>query len=152
MPSDARSRDLPASVVLALTQDTVDAQGQPVPATVAAERLASRLDVVRSVPKAGRRDPVGVVATINFEVEGLRGRSLVLYWRLLPAGEGVVVPDQWAQPTPAARLTAGTESDTGVLEIWVPLPAAGGQYTLDLFVLIEPEHAQLASFRTDPFG
>jgi hypothetical protein len=70
--------------VLGLTP-IVDDQGRPLPPAVSAAKLAARLNAGRSVPfqaKSAKLDPVGALVTVNVEFEGLRGQSLLLFWRL----------------------------------------------------------------------
>jgi hypothetical protein len=61
------------------------------------------------------------------------------------------VPEDWAQATPACRLTPGTELDSASLDTWVPLPTATGPYQVDVLVVHEASQARLGSFRTVPF-
>jgi hypothetical protein len=142
--------DIPGLVAFAL-QNAVGEQGQPIPTEEAAQNLSARLERVRTVPSGGRRNPLGVRATVDLEMEGLRGVDLFLYWRLQSAGGATPVPDLWAQATPAFRLTPGTTLDSASVDVWVPLPRAQGPYVLDFLVIHDPQEAPLESFRSDPF-
>jgi hypothetical protein len=127
----------------------LDDQGRSAPAEVAAARLAESLEGVRSVRTAGRVDPVGMRATVSLEIEGMRGRTLALYWRLSPAPGGTALPTEWATPVPACRLVPGTDLDTASIDVWIPLPDSPGPFLLDFYVATES--AALTSYRTEVF-
>jgi hypothetical protein len=127
----------------------LDDQGQPAPPEVAAERLAESLEGVRSVRTEDKIDPVGIRATVSLEIEGMRGRTLALYWRLSAAPGGTALPTEWATPVPACRLVPGTDLDTASIDVWIPLPDSSGPFLLDFYVATET--AALTSYRTEAF-
>ena len=132
----------------------VDDQGRPLPPAVSAAKLAARLNAGRSVPfqaKSAKLDPVGALVTVNVEFEGLRGQSLLLFWRLFPADGALPLPKGWWKTTVAYRLTPGTDHDSASLDMWVPLPKARGPYTLDVILALESNGARLASYETADF-
>ena len=131
-----------------------DDQGRPLPPEVAAAKLAAKLNTGRSVPfqgKSAKLDPVGALVTVNMELEGLRHRSLLLFWRLFPANGAAPLPQGWWKTTVAYRITPGTDHDSASLDMWVPLPKAQEPYTLDLIVALESNGARLASYETATF-
>ena len=130
----------------------VDARGQPVPPEVIAERLAARLQHVRTQERAGKLDPVGIRATIDLEVQGLRGERLLVHWRLLPEPTAAPLPEDWWGSTLAQRLHPATDLDTVSFDLWVPVPVGAGPYVLDVLVTHEETGRTFDSTRSTPFA
>lgn len=130
--------------------ETLGSDGKPLSPKRAAAKLAAKLDAGRSVQHKGRRDPVGALVTFNLELDGLRGRPLLLYWRMFRV-DGSLPPKGWRKLTLAYRLTPGTEHDTANFDMWVPLPRARGPYTVDLILATEGKGARLAGYSTHRF-
>lgn len=131
--------------------NAVDENGDPVPAQEAAEELADRLGTVRTTPTSEGEDPLGMRVTVNLDIEGLRDQPLLLYWRLVQAGE-TPVPHAWAEWFPAAEVIPTSERDSGFATTWVPLPVAPGPYRAEVVLMQESSNAQLISQLTEPFG
>jgi hypothetical protein len=85
------------------------------------------------------------------ELEGLRGETLVLYWRLSPTQEAAPLPAVWAQVTPACLMKPGSQLDSASVDIWIPLPDQIGPFVLDFIVGKLPEGIALTTNRTDSF-
>jgi hypothetical protein len=85
------------------------------------------------------------------ELEGLRGESLALYWRLSPTNGAAPLPAAWAEAIPACLLRPGTQLDSASVDIWVPLPDAPGPFLLDVILTHQPEGARLTNMRTEQF-
>jgi hypothetical protein len=88
---------------------------------------------------------------VNMELEGLRGETLVLYWRLSPTQEAAPLPAVWAQVTPACLMKPGSQLDSASVDIWIPLPDQIGPFVLDFIVGKLPEGIALTTNRTDAF-
>jgi hypothetical protein len=127
----------------------LDDEGRPATPEIAATRLATSLDGVRSVRTRGKVDPLGMRATVTLEIEGMRDRTLALYWRLSAAPGGTVLPAEWATAVPACRLVPGTDLDSASIDLWIPLPEPSGPFLMDLYVATET--TALTSYRTEPF-
>jgi hypothetical protein len=80
---------------------------------------------------SGQLDLLGVRATVNMELEGLRGESLVLYWRFSRTWGATPLSAMWAQVTPAFLLKPGTQLDSASVDIWISLPDQVGPFVLD---------------------
>lgn len=125
-------------------------EGDQLAADEAARRLSARLEKVRSRQSGDQRDLLGAEATVDVELEGLRGTPLLLFWQLVPVG--AQVPSDWSTAVVAYRLTPGTDRDVASLPVWVPLPAAKGLYHLRLYLEHEEEDRILDTHLTEPFS
>lgn len=125
--------------------------GTPLPPKVAARKLAAKFEQMRSRPRQGKRDLLGASVSVNLEMQGMKGRPLLLYWRLLSVHGDPPLPKGWGKPVPAARLTPGTNHDTANVEVWVPLPKARGRYKVDLTLFDQRTGARLHGLRTAGF-
>jgi hypothetical protein len=135
--------------IVAAASSATDENGDPVPADIAAERVVKLLHETRTQPLDGKLDPLGVLLTINVELEGLRNRPVVLTWRMFQAGGNTPLFGNWLGTTPAYRLDASTEHDTASFDLWVPLPRERGAYTVSL--LLSSDQAILASEESPAF-
>jgi hypothetical protein len=120
------------------------------PVEKAAEQVAASLEQVRSVAKQGKRDPLGVRLNVDLELQGLRGVDLYVYWHLLPSGPSPV-PSELAVPTPAVKITPGTDLDSAAVDAWVPLPVASGPYKAELLVTDGTHADPLDRSTSEPF-
>jgi len=98
----------------------------------------------------GRLDPLGAQVRVDVELDGFRGKSVMLYWSLIQQGTGARLYGTWLSNHLAYQLKATTDMDTGSVEFWVPLPKAPGPY----FVRIEVryESVAVASDDSTPFN
>lgn len=135
--------------IVAAASSATDENGDPVPADVAAERVVKLLHETRTQPLDGKLDPLGVLLTINVELEGLRSQPVLLTWRIFQAGGNTPLFGNWLGTTPAYRLDASTDHDTASFDLWVPLPRERGQYTVSL--LLSSDQAILASEESPAF-
>jgi hypothetical protein len=121
-------------------------EGEPVPPDVAAERIVQLLGQTRTVdtpverpdgtsgPKkpAVRTEPVGVVVRADLEISGLRGQPVLLAWQVWQEGGRTRLFGRWLKDSLAYRLTPTSESDSGSVQLWVPLPKEHGRYYVRL--------------------
>ena len=131
------------------------AEGTPPSATQEAPPSTTpetRPNTPPTAPHEGQLDLLGMRATVNMELEGLRGESLALYWRLSPATGAAPLPAAWGQAMPACLLRPSTQLDSASVDIWLPLPDAPGPFLLDFILTEQPEGARLTNARTDPFN
>jgi hypothetical protein len=131
------------------------AEGTPPSATQEAPPSTTpetRPNTPPTAPHEGQLDLLGMRATVNMELEGLRGESLALYWRLSPATGAAPLPAAWGQAMPACLLRPSTQLDSASVDIWRPLPDAPGPFLLDFILTEQPEGARLTNARTDPFN
>jgi hypothetical protein len=136
-------------LIAAAASSATDENGDPVSADVAAERVVKLLHKTRTQPLGGKLDPLGVLLTINVELEGLRNQPVLLTWRMFQAGGNTPLFGNWLGTTPAYRLDASTDHDTASFDLWVPLPRERGQYTVSL--LLSSDRAILASEESPAF-
>lgn len=136
--------------IVAAASSATDENGDPVSADVAAERVVKLLHKTRTQPLDGKLDPLGVLLTINVELEGLRNQPVLLTWRMFQAGGNTPLFGNWLGTTPAYRLDASTDHDTASFDLWVPLPRERGAYTVSL--LLSSDQAILASEESPAFA
>jgi hypothetical protein len=118
---------LPALAGLA-TSESVDASGNKVDPTVAAERVVKILEDPR---KTARQEPLGAIVMVDVPLSGLKDRPVSLTWAMWNATDGSRLPG-WLIERLAYELRAGTDRDSATVDLWVPLPTAGGRYIVDV--------------------
>ena len=136
----------------------MDVNGKEVAPVVAAKRLTELLADTRSINvgsgnqkgSGNKRDLLGELVSVNFELTGLRDRPVFLRWWIFQKGGQSHLFGKWVDNFVAYRLEATTDNDTGTLEMWIPLPKAAGPYFLDLS--LTTGDASLASADSDLFG
>ncbi len=147
----AGSRDpLPpnAPTVVFFSSQALNAAGDPVAPEVAARRIVKVLSHVRSVPASGSgsghsggkggaghekaREPVGVVAKVNLDLEHAVGETVRIYWELRDARSGVVqrLTRDWLRDYPAYEVVGEQDPDRGVISVWIPVPEKPGDYVV----------------------
>lgn len=142
---------LPRTVAAMLTAAATDENGEPLPPDVAAERVIELLGETRTVETGeGKQNPLGVLVDVNVELEGLRGRPVLLTWSIFPHDGGPPLFGSWLQTVAAYRLEAGSNRDTASFDLWLPLPKDPGPYVAGLQLSVGD--IRIASVRTDPFG
>lgn len=142
---------LTRTVAALLTAAATDENGEPLPPDVAAERVIELLGETRTVEVGqGKRDPLGVLVDVNVELEGLRGRPVLLTWSIFPHDVGPPMFGSWLQTVAAYRLEASSNRDTASFDLWLPLPKEPGPYVARLQLSVG--EIRIASVRTDPFG
>jgi hypothetical protein len=147
----AGSRDpLPpnAPTLVFFSSQALNAAGDPVAPEVAARRIVKVLSHVRSVPASGSgsgnsggkgggghekaREPVGVVAKVNLDLEHAVGETVRIYWELRDARSGVVqrLTRDWLRDYPAYEVVGEQDPDRGVISVWIPVPEKPGDYVV----------------------
>jgi hypothetical protein len=89
-----------------------------------AKAVAAALNETRTSKKrgpGGRREPMGVVVSVEATVTGFLGKHVSVMWSLRRA-DGASLPHRWLKNRPVLRLTGKAQSDTGSTDFWVPLP------------------------------
>jgi hypothetical protein len=131
-----------APTLVFLSTQAVDAQGVRVAPEVAAKRIVKVLSHVRSVPAprsgtvgkggAKAREPLGVVAKVNLDLQHAVGQTIRIYWELRDARSGVVsqLTQDWLRDFPAYEVVGEQDPDRGVISVWVPVPEKPGDYVV----------------------
>jgi len=96
-------------------------------------------------------EPLGAVISANIELDGLRGKHVMLYWSMWQQGGNTRLFGQWLSSYAGFKLTATTDKDTGSINFWLPLPKAHGQYFIRLELRLQ-NGAQLASGDSNSFN
>ncbi len=158
LPDPAPPSSAPGKV-FALFPDPVDENGKTVSTAVAAERLVTLLEDVRSVPVDGSVEggveasqvvPLGVVVSANVRVEGLAGERLGVYWRISRISDANLPFRNYFTDLPALQIRAERHVDGGNVQFWVPMPVASGEYEVE--VSIRDERGQrLVAETTEAF-
>jgi hypothetical protein len=134
---------------MAANSSTYDASGHPLSADKAADNIAHVFANTRTVPASGSTtpgstapgstapssttlEPLGVDINANIELDGLRGKHVMLYWSMWQQGGNTRLFGQWLSTYAGFELTATTDKDTGSIDFWLPLPKAHGQYFVRL--------------------
>ncbi len=117
-----------------MDETTLDPDGQPVPPEVAVERLSKKVRAVRNAVVDGKLEVEVARVNVNLDIEGLRGRPVVLYVRLLTVGGESALPEGWLQSHPVFRITTRSDQQTASAVSWVPLPKAEGRYKVEVRV------------------
>lgn len=136
----------------------MDENGREVEPAVAAKRISELLTDTRSInvgpgnrqDSGSKKDLLGELVSINFELTGLRDKPIYLKWYIFQKGGQSHLFGKWFENFVAYRLEATTNDDTGTLEMWIPLPKLPGPYFLDLSLTMDG--ASLASADSDLFG
>jgi hypothetical protein len=105
----------------------LDPNKQPVPPDVAADRYGQMFPDAR---KDENGKSLGVVVSPDVELIGLRGKELLLSWRIWPKDSKTQLSDKWATSYPGCSLTPTTNHDTTTCDLWVPLPEPRGPYVI----------------------
>ena len=94
-----------------------------------AQRLARSLAPVESRTVHDKKVPMGYLVAVNIEVSGLKDEPLGLRWSL----DGINVPITWkADRQLQYELTAGTDHDSGSVNLWVPNFVKPGVYYVNV--------------------
>jgi hypothetical protein len=136
----------------------MDQNGKEVTPAVAAKRLTELLADTRNInvgPRTqkgsgNKKDLLGELVSINFELTGLRDKPVYLKWYIFQEGGQSHLFGKWVDNFVAYRLEATTDDDTGTLEMWIPLPKVPGPYFLDFS--LTTGGAPLVSADSDPFN
>jgi FHA domain len=130
---------------------SVDPDGNPVSVEVAAERVVKLLGETRTEKAAGGKlEPLGAVVDVNVELEGLRGRPVLLTWSIWQQGGETRLFGKWLETTAAYRLEATSNHDTAGFNIWVPMPKEPGPYVVRL--ALTADGVSIASTISQPFA
>lgn len=116
---------------------SVDEEGNPLPPDEAARRVVEVLGETRTQPQEGKQEPLGVLLDVNCDLQGLRGRPVVLTWEIFQAGGSAPLLGEWLRTTPAYRLRPTTEHDSASVDLWVPLPKEPGPYVVRLSLALD---------------
>jgi hypothetical protein len=139
---------VPSATVAYIVRNTqTGPDGEPLDPQQAADAVVAVFAQARTEPVS--HDALGMMVTADLQVVGLRGQPLVLSWSLLRAGGKTPLPAAWRGTTTSSRLVPSTDSDTGVSEVWVPLPRADGSYVAQLSLRLDG--ALLAQALSPPF-
>jgi hypothetical protein len=104
----------------------LDLEGNPVAPGVAAERVVKVLKDARTTQ---RKEPLGVVVSVDVELAGLRDKPVLLSWSMWQKnGTTRRLYGNWLNRNLAYRLKASTDRDTATLDLWIPLPKPPGPY------------------------
>jgi hypothetical protein len=104
----------------------LDLEGNPVAPGVAAERVVK---VLKDARTAQRKEPLGVVVSVDVELAGLRDKPVLLSWSMWQKnGTTRRLYGNWLNRNLAYRLKASTDRDTATLDLWIPLPKPPGPY------------------------
>jgi hypothetical protein len=104
----------------------LDLEGNLVAPGVAAERVVKVLKDARTTQ---RKEPLGVVVSVDVELAGLRGKPVLLSWSMWQKnGTTRRLYGNWLNRNLAYRLKASTDRDTATLDLWIPLPKPPGPY------------------------
>lgn len=134
-----------------LTPAGIGEDGNPVSPDVAAERVVELLGETRTVDAgAGKLEPVGAVVDMNVELEGLRGRPVLLTWSIWQQGGESRLFGNWLGTTAAYRLEATSDHDTAGFDLWVPTPREPGSYVVRL--ALTADDVTIASGNSQPFN
>jgi FHA domain len=129
---------------------SVDPEGKPVSVEVAVERVVKLLGETRTAKAAGGKlEPLGAVVDVNVELEGLRGRPVLLTWSIWQQGGETRLFGKWLETTAAYRLEATSNHDTAGFNIWVPMPKEPGPYVVRL--ALTADGVSIASTNSQPF-
>lgn len=103
----------------------LDLEGNPVAPGVAAERV---IKVLKDARTTRRKEPLGVVVSVDVELAGLRGKPVFLSWSMWQQSGDTRLYGKWLNRNLAYRLEATTDRDTTTFDLWVPLPKPPGPY------------------------
>lgn len=139
-----------AAVVKSLIATMEDPDGEPVSSPEAARRLVRVLGSTRTERTPdGKRDPLGVLVTVNVHLEGLAGRDLGIFWEVWSQGGAGRLYDRWLDEVPVSRIRAERDDDAGALQFWAPMPKKPGEYVIH--VLVKDGDRLLVVGRSQPF-
>jgi hypothetical protein len=124
-PAGVRRLMPPAEPIVKSTPGVSEApDGDPVDA------LHDTLDGIESTTVGDQQDPLGVIVSVDFDIEGLKGEPLWLTWSL----DGLNVPDRWTSDLFGYNVRATTDDDHGTVELWVPDLVAPGSYRVNVTI------------------
>jgi hypothetical protein len=139
--SSPQRSGLPCDAILPIVAAaSIGANGAPVSAQVAEDRLVDLLKNTRTVligGEHGKREPVGVEVTFLIELEGLRGEDVYIRWSIHEAGSKHRLFGKWLSTSVAYRLKVNSDDTTRARNIWVPLPETKGPFFVRLYVASE---------------
>jgi len=98
----------------------------------------------------GRWQPLGELVSVNLELAGLKGQTVVLSWSIYPENGSTSLPEKWVGNFVAYQLVATTDDDTGTVDMWIPLPRQQGPYFVRATLALGD--TDLASMTSGPFG
>jgi hypothetical protein len=114
-------------------------------------------DAVREAVKTfkdGRQneagEPLGQIVTANVELEGLRGKSVLLSWSIWEKSGGPRVVEEWRDTHFTHSLVPTTDHDSTSVDQWIPIPKPPGPYFAR--VVLTLDGSPLASHDSPPFG
>jgi hypothetical protein len=154
-PSDPPVAEMPAPgrtlAWIILVPAGIGEDGNPVAPEVAAERVVELLGETRTVDAgAGKLEPLGAVVDVNVELEGLRGRPVLLTWSIWQQGGETRLFGNWLGTTAAYQLEATSDHDTAGFDLWVPSPREPGSYVIRL--ALTADGVRIASGSSQPFN
>ncbi|HEY7597010.1 MAG TPA: hypothetical protein VH969_27940 [Actinophytocola sp.] len=142
------SQQISSNTICALIHGvTLDSNGEPVLPKVAAQRIVK---IFRDARQDSAKQPTGVLVSVDLELVGLRGKTLLLSWSMWRSGDGAQLHDEWLNTYLAYQLEPTTEHDTTTVDLWVPLPAAPGPYYIRTDLIADG--TRLASDDSLPFS
>jgi hypothetical protein len=100
--------------------------------------------------QVAKKDLLGELVSVNFELQGLRGQPLLLAWSIFAERDQDQLSQAWLNNYLAYRLQATTDDDTGTLIMWIPIPEKPGPYFVRL--TLASGSAGLASMDSGLFG
>ena len=122
--------ELSAPISYITNSAIIDANGQPIPPAQVAVELKQALEEVVTDDNS---NPTGWTVAVDIDLEGLANVPFLLTWSL----DGVDVSETWRAENLAYRITASTQHDSGVAEIWVPDLASTGVYNVNVRLTYE---------------
>lgn len=108
--------------------ETVDDKGDLRPPPEVAAVLARAMSDVEMVESEQGKDPVGWILAVRLDLEGLANVPMLLTWSL--AGDDI--PEVWRAENFAYRVTARTQHDAGIADIWFPDLVRPGAYNVNV--------------------
>jgi hypothetical protein len=124
----------------------LDLEGNPVAPGVAAERV---IKVLKDARTTRRKEPLGVVVSVDVELAGLRGKPVLLSWSMWQQSGDTRLYGNWLNRNLAYRLEATTDRDTTTFDLWVPLPKPPGPYFIRIQLTVNG--SARASTDSQPF-
>ena len=117
--------------------------------------LAVKLNESASTPaiaegnSSAKIEPLGELISVDMEIKGLQGQSVILSWSIFPQNRTRHLPREWLRDYDSYLLAPTTNDDTGSLDMWIPLPRQPGPYYVHLAMTVNG--VGLASSESGPF-
>lgn len=131
--------DISSALVFIAPSQAVDAgTGELLPPAQVAEELKKALEELATDETSA---PTGWMVGVQIELQGFANDPLLLTWSL----DGVDVPETWQAENLAYKISASTQHDKGVAEIWVPELARTGAYQVNVTLTQASSRVAVAS-------